>query len=274
MSEKIGIRNLLTMQPNTIIWDTAVKGFNARRQRGDAVTLSVFYRTIDGQQRWHRVGRFGVWTPEQARKEAQRVLQARDLGEDPSGARMAVRQSPTVAELCDEYLSDMEAHRISGKKASTIYGDKSRIKNHIAPKIGKLKVATVTQADMETFMRGLLPGSAKRVVGLTGAIFTYAIKKKLRETNPCRGIDMPKDRKRLRRLSVDEYAQLGRLLALLWQIYSRRVRRVRLQWGHRYGGARARMASTARRIAGSVGLGGPWRILFPPLASARRRLCR
>src|SRR5580704_5661017 len=53
-------------------------------------------------------------------------------------------------------------------------------------------------------------------------------------------------------------------LALLWQIYSRRLGRVRLQWGHRYGGARARMASTARRIAGSVGLGGPWRILFSP----------
>ena len=84
MSEKIEIRNLLTMQPHTILWDTAVKGFNARRQRGDAVTFSVFYRTLDGQQRWHRVGRFGVWTPEQARKEAQRVLRARDLGEDPA----------------------------------------------------------------------------------------------------------------------------------------------------------------------------------------------
>ena len=46
--------------------------------------------------------------------------------------------------------------------------------------------------------------------------------------------------------------------------YSSGLWRVRLQWGHRYGGARARMASTARRIAGSVGLGGPWRILFSP----------
>src|SRR3984957_18674172 len=54
------------------------------------------------------------------------------------------------------------------------------------------------------------------------------------------------------------------VLALLWHIYSRRLRRVRLQWGHRYGIARARMASTARRIAGRVGFGGPWRILFSP----------
>src|SRR3984885_2827811 len=53
-------------------------------------------------------------------------------------------------------------------------------------------------------------------------------------------------------------------LALLWQICSRRVGRFRLQWGHRQGGARARIARMARRIAGSVGLGGPWRILFSP----------
>src|SRR6476646_24407 len=87
MSQKIGIHNLLAMQPNTIIWDAAVKGFNARRQKSDAITFSVFYRTLDGQQRWHRVGRFGVWTPDQARKEAQRVLRARDLGERRSQRR-------------------------------------------------------------------------------------------------------------------------------------------------------------------------------------------
>jgi Phage integrase, N-terminal SAM-like domain/Arm DNA-binding domain len=177
------------MKPNTILWDAAVKGFNARRQRGDAITFSVFYRTLDGQQRWHRVGRFGVWSPDQARREAQRVLRARDLGEDPSGARMAFRNSPTVQELCDEYVSDMEAHRINGKKTSTIISDKNRIKKHIAPRLGKLKVATVTQTQVEDFMHQLSPGSGKRIVGLTGAIFSYAIKKGLRETNPVRGIE-------------------------------------------------------------------------------------
>lgn len=208
MATKIGIRDIMAMAPYQILWDATVKGFNARRQKSEAVTFSVFYRTHDQQQRWHRIGRFGVWTPDQARKEAQRVLRARDLGEDPSGARMAVRNSPTVAQLCDEYVADMDAHRINGKKASTIYTDKGRIKRYIVPRLGKLKEMSVTQAQIEDFMNQLSPGSARRIMGLTGAIFSYAVKKKLRLDNPCRGIETPKDNKRMRRLSVAEYAQL------------------------------------------------------------------
>lgn len=212
MAQKIGMRNILAMQPQTILWDSIVRGFNARRQYGDAITFSVFYRTLDQQQRWHRIGRFGTWTPDQARKEAQRVLRARDLGEDPSGARMAVRNSPTVAQLCDEYAADMQSGRINGKKISTIKSDLARINIHIVPKLGRYKVATVTQADVEEFTHQLSPGSAKRIVGLTGAIFSYAIKRKLRLDNPVRGIETPKDNKKSRRLSVVEYAQLGRAL--------------------------------------------------------------
>src|ERR1700693_5003875 len=106
---KIGIKSVLSMQPHQILWDLAVKGFNARRQFGDAVTFSVFYRSLEGTQRWHRIGRLGVWTPEQARKEAQKILRARDLGEDPSGSRMAARNSPTVEQLCADYLAAMDA---------------------------------------------------------------------------------------------------------------------------------------------------------------------
>jgi integrase len=201
------------MQPHTILWDLAVRGFNARRQKSETVTFSVFYRTQDQLQRWHRIGRFGVWTPEQARKEAQRVLRARDLGEDPSGARMAVRNSPTMAELCDEYQSDMQSGKLNGKKPSTIKSDVTRINKHIKPKLGKLKVATITQADLEAFIHQLSPGNARRILGLTGAIFTFAIKKKLRLDNPARGIETPKYKTRLKRLSISEYAQLGRVLS-------------------------------------------------------------
>ena len=45
------------MQPHTIQRDADVKGFNARRQKSDAVTFSVYYRTQDQLQRWHKIGR-------------------------------------------------------------------------------------------------------------------------------------------------------------------------------------------------------------------------
>ena len=106
----------------------------------------------------------------------------------------------------------MEAGRINGEKESTIKSDKNRINKHICPHIGKYRVVTITQENIEDFMHSLTPGSAKRIMGLTGAIFAYAVKRKLRPDNPVRGIETPKDRRKLRRLSETEYAQLWHAL--------------------------------------------------------------
>src|ERR1700722_20924533 len=113
MREKISRRAIAGMPRNSIIWDTEIPGLNVRRQFSEVVTYSIVYRTLDGVQRWQRIGRHGVWTPDLARKQARSVLMARDLGKDPSAERMAIRSGPTVADLCDEY-----EQRDNGKKAA------------------------------------------------------------------------------------------------------------------------------------------------------------
>ena len=103
----------------------------------------------------------------------------------------------------------MDSHKLNGKKASTKKSDRSRIENHIRPKLGKLRVAAITQAQIEQFMNACSPGSAKRIMQLLSAIFSFGIKKGLRPDNPCKGIVKPKDNRKTRRLSVAEYQQLG-----------------------------------------------------------------
>ena len=173
----------------------------------------MYFRTQEGQQRF-----FQNWalpcllTPQEARKQAIRILQGVALGKDPSAERQALRSAPTVSELCDDYAKDMQSGKVNGKKQSTIKSDLIRINTHIRPKLGKLKVISVTKEQVEEFMHGLSPGSAKRIVGLLSAIFTFAGKKKLRTDNPCHGIEKPKDVVKLRRLSSVEYEKLGAAL--------------------------------------------------------------
>ena len=63
------------LQPGEVVWDGAVAGFGARRQSGTPITYVLKYRTTDGRQRFHRLGRHGSpWTPETARTEARRLL--------------------------------------------------------------------------------------------------------------------------------------------------------------------------------------------------------
>jgi hypothetical protein len=79
---KIGLKAIAAHA--SIIWDTEIHGFNVRRQFSDVVTYSIVYRTLEGVQRWQRIGRRGVWTPDLDRKQARSVLMARDVGKDPS----------------------------------------------------------------------------------------------------------------------------------------------------------------------------------------------
>jgi hypothetical protein len=63
MARKISLEVVRNLKPGEIAWDGgkgAVSGFAARRQKGDAVAYVLKYRTKDGRQRWHTIGRHGV----------------------------------------------------------------------------------------------------------------------------------------------------------------------------------------------------------------------
>jgi integrase len=98
-----------------------------------------------------------------------------------------------------------------------------------------MPVKAVTHDDVEAFMhdvaagitairektkpRGLSivrggRGVAGRTVGLLGAIFTYAARKGMRIDNPVQGVMRFADQRRARRLTNDEYQQLGRALSI------------------------------------------------------------
>src|SRR5215475_8190648 len=237
--QRIGQRHIKALRPGQVVWDSAVIGFGARRQRSEAVSYFVFYRTAQGRQRWQTIGRHGAaWVPDTARDEARRLLGDVARGEDPAGAKQTARNAITVADLADGYLADAKAGLVltrfgSGKRASTLAIDEGRIARHIKPVLGSLAVAAVTAADVrnlrdavaagktacdvKTGRRGLArvrggEGTATRVLRLLGGIFTYAVAHGIRADNPVRGVPQFRDGQRERRLSKSEYRALGKAL--------------------------------------------------------------
>src|SRR5271155_2648544 len=151
--QRIGLREVRKLGRGQILWDSAVPAFGARRQKGEAVTYVLFYRTSEGRQRWITIGRHGApWTPDTAREEARRLLGDVVKGGDPATAKSAKRNAATVADLCEQYFADAAAGRLltrrkAAKKESTLATDKGRIDRHIVPLLGRLAVAAVTRDD-------------------------------------------------------------------------------------------------------------------------------
>src|ERR1700760_883976 len=93
---RIGLREVRQLGPGEVVWDAAVPGFGARRQRSEAVAYVLLYRTAERRQRWHTIGRHGApWTPDTARTEARRLLGEVAKGGDPAAEKQAKRKAET-----------------------------------------------------------------------------------------------------------------------------------------------------------------------------------
>jgi integrase len=221
------------------LWCSDLPGFGVYVLPTGNRSYFVDYRNAKGTRRRLTIGRHGALTAETARKLAVKVLGEAVRGEDPAEERLTQRKSLTVKELCTHYMSLAEKGLIMGKrsrpkKASTLYVDKGRIARHIVPLLGTKRVRDLTPADINRFIRDVASGktavtektqkkrgksiveggkgTATRTAGLLGGILTFAVSEGIIPTNPSIGVKRPADNHRVRRLSPEEYRQLGKAL--------------------------------------------------------------
>ncbi len=199
-------REVARLKPGQVIWDDEVRGFGVRCQR--QAKVYIVKTRLEGRQRWFTIGRDGApWTPETARAEAKRLIGEVKAGRDPGFEKALARGDLTVAQLCKLYL----AEGCAGKSRTTLAIDQARIARHVRPLLGRRKLRTITAADIEGVIRGIAesqqdprqasgparrlggPGTARRTLGLLGAIFAFAEARGLRDDNPVRAVAPPKD---------------------------------------------------------------------------------
>ncbi|WP_201836217.1 tyrosine-type recombinase/integrase [Microvirga zambiensis] len=239
---KLTKRVIDALQPkaggDVFAWDDELPGFGLRVKPSGAKSFILQYRNRSGRSRRVTIGRFGVFTAEQARHQARLALGDVAKGDDPAERKAADRSAVTVADLCREYLDRAEKGLIltrkgKPKKASTLSTDRGRAERHILPLLGHRTVKDLTTADLRAFMRDVIAGktatdvktkargraivkggkgTATRTMALLSTILTYAVQEGCRADNPARGIVLPSYNKRKIRLDAEQYAALGRSL--------------------------------------------------------------
>lgn len=198
---------------DVLLWDTDLKGFGCKVTPKGKRVFILQYR-VGGRQRRYTIGQLGALTPDQARKEAARLLGKVAGGIDPTDTKIAGKEAPTIADLADKYLAE---HAEVKKKSCSVQEDRRMLKQFILPALGHLKVSNVNRQDVTRLHHSLrdTPYQGNRVLALLSKMFNLAEKWGFRPdgSNPCRHVDKFKEKKRERYLSADELSRLGNTLA-------------------------------------------------------------
>lgn len=194
-------------------WDGDLPGFGVRVSPSGAKTFTLKYRLPSGRVRWKTLGRVGVLTLDQARRQAKIDLGLVAGGGDPLSDKDAARDAITVAAAARAFLQEHAPRR----KASTVRLYQQALTNHIVPRLGTISIAEVTTADAQRLHDRLqaTPFQANRVLAVLSKLLSWSMavaRYRPKGVNPCQGIEKYDEPKRKRYLTEEEYGRLGHAL--------------------------------------------------------------
>ena len=201
------------------VWDTETKGFGLRVHPNGQKVYVIEYRPGDGgraaPKRRFTIGKHGSpWTPDTARREAERLLGLVRNGADPAADKTSHKAAPTVTDLGERFLKE---HADTKRKPATAKQYRRLLDQFIGPTIGRRKVADVTRQDVMKLHSGMsaTPYQGNRVLALVSTLFTFAerVGERPDGTNPARHVERFKEQARERMLSGEELGRLGDALA-------------------------------------------------------------
>lgn len=205
-----------------IHYDDGIHGFGLRVTSNGAKSFVLNYR-VHGRERRYTIGQMGAWTAETARQEAQRLRSLVDRGEDPFAIEAAQKQQAiedkarqrTMKDLSDHYVS---THAEVHKRPRSVAEDRAMLESIILPRLGKLRVSSVTHRDVSELHAELkgTPYRANRVLALLHKMFSFAMVGDDNEwgvtRNPASKIPRFHEEKRERWLSEEEFERLVRAM--------------------------------------------------------------
>ncbi|HWA17741.1 MAG TPA: tyrosine-type recombinase/integrase [Devosia sp.] len=209
------VKEALPRPQRYIVFDAAVRGFGLRVLPSGEKRWIFEYRPHPGgrvtPKKLATIGSTKEFSPDEARKLADKLRAMVKMGEDPQAATRAERDSITVEQLAQEFL---ERHVSKKRSPATFAAYTDVVDRYIVPEFGKVKAKSLTGAQVSRWHQRLeaSPYAANKALAVLSAIYGWASGPPAlvpSGTNPAKGIERFNEVKRGRVLSTDELARLG-----------------------------------------------------------------
>ena len=204
----------LQFDRETLVWDRHLPGFAVRVYPSGTRTYVVQTRGPYGARRV-TLGRHGAINATEARRRAWQVIARIKAGRDPLPEHSTSRRAtgPRVADMAARYMDEYVAVHC---KPATLRIRSAAIYRHIVPRLGKRRIGAVKRRHVAALHHRLsaTPVEANNVVITLSQIYSKAQDWGIlaEGTNPCRHVELYRQRKRERFLTESEFKRLGRVL--------------------------------------------------------------
>ena len=211
---KRSVEALPAADRETVYWDRDLAGFGVRVYPSGAKVYMVHTRA-KGKSRRVTIGRHGLWSAEDARSEAGRLIADIKGGGAPvrPGSDAASASGPTIAELAKDYMT---GHVAVHCKPGTARSVGAILDKHVLPEFGRLRLGEITPDRIAALHYRLheTPIMANQAVDLLSRLYNRAAASDDPPAtgNPCRFIKKYPARSRERFLTEQEFARLGAVL--------------------------------------------------------------
>lgn len=194
------------------IWDQQLSGFGVRVSPKGQKSFLIQYR-YQGRTQRMRLGRLGLITADEARRKARILLGEAEAGKNPALAAASKRKAPKLFEVADRFEKEHIQIRL---KPRTQANYRSILKTYVLPVLGYKRITDITLADLNALHASLSnkPSQANRAILVMSKLLNLSEQWGLRTigSNPCRHIQLFKDKKRNRFLDKTELKHLWKTL--------------------------------------------------------------
>ncbi len=172
------VKKLQRGERDSFLWDTECKGFGVKCTPADKKVYIVQYRMHGGRAakvKRYTIGTHGTFTPDSARKEAERLLRMVAQGVDPAGEKHRLRTE--ASELAFSAYADTFLKLYVKKEWERSYDfAESALRLHAKPRLKSTPLPQIDAQRLTRFFDDLpdMPGLRRNVFAVLRLLFRWA----------------------------------------------------------------------------------------------------